>query len=115
MKSMRKQAAKEQAATEEEPYHAELYLREGAQFRSVRVTVGTDGSIRLDAQDMGEYVEQVWGDDDYEFWVDVPSMAIRKLVFALLRDRYIGRRDAVDEFRAFCEKVGIEHKWVSWT
>jgi hypothetical protein len=116
MKSMRKQAAKkpaakkqaakEQAATEEESYHAELYLQEGAQFRSVRVSVRADGSIRLDAQDMGEYVEQVWGDDDYEFWVDVPSTAIRKLVFALLRDRYIGRRDAVDEFGSALLGVG---------
>jgi hypothetical protein len=63
---------------------------------------------------MGELVKQAWGDDDYEFWVDVPPTEIRKLVFALLRDRYANRSDAVDEFRVFCEKEGIDHKWDSW-
>jgi hypothetical protein len=92
----------------------ELYRQEGPEFRSVRLSAGTDGSIRLDAQDMGALVKQVWGDEDYEFWVDVPATAINKLVFALLRDRYAGKRDAVDEFRGFCEKEGIDHKWQSW-
>jgi len=64
---------------------------------------------------MGELVRRVWGDDDYEFWVDVPATAVHKLVFALLRDRYAGRGGAVDEFNAFCEKDGIDHKWQSWT
>jgi hypothetical protein len=97
-----------------ETYSAELYREEGAEFRSVRLTVKPDGSILVDAQDMGKTVQEIWGDDDYEFWVDVPSTAIRKLVFALLRDRYAGRSRAVDEFSAFCEKEGIDHKWDNW-
>ncbi len=98
-----------------ESYSTELFRQEGAQFRSVRLSVNGDGSVRLDAQDMGELVEQVWGDDDYEFWVDVPATEIRKLAFALLRDRYIGRSHAVGEFRDFCQKEAIAHKWMSWT
>jgi len=81
----------------------------------VRLTVKPDGSVLLDSQDMGKSVEEIWGDDDYEFWIDVPAAAIRKLGFALLlRDRYAGRSGAVDEFNAFCEKEGIDHKWDSW-
>ena len=34
----------------------ELYRQEGAAFRSVRLTVKADGSVLLDAQDMGELV-----------------------------------------------------------
>jgi hypothetical protein len=45
--------------------------------------------------------------EDYEFWVRVPANEIHNLLFALLRDRYAGRSDAVDEFRAFCKKEGI--------
>jgi len=41
------------------------------------------------------------GDDDYEYWVDVPAAAIHKLLFALLGDRYAGRTDAMDEFDSF--------------
>jgi hypothetical protein len=32
-------------------------------------------------------------------------------VFALLREKYLGRSDAVHEFREFCEKEGIELWW----
>jgi hypothetical protein len=103
------------AGSKKESHAAELYRQEGAHFRSIRLSVETNGSVRLDAQDMGELVEQVWGDDDYEFWVDVPAKEIRKLVFALLRDRYLDQSDAVDKFRAFCEREGIAHKWMSWT
>jgi hypothetical protein len=62
------------------PYSTELYRQEGVQFRSVRLSDEGDGSVRLDTQDMGELVEQTWGDEDYEFWVDVPPTEIRKLV-----------------------------------
>jgi|SRR5271156_612526 len=98
----------------DETYSVELYRKEGAEFRSVRLTAEANGSVRLDAQDMGKTVEEIWGDDDYEFWVDVPATAIRKLVFALLCDRYAGRPGAVDEFNEFCEKEGIDHKWDNW-
>jgi hypothetical protein len=80
----------------------------------VRLSVANDGSVRLDAQDMGKPVKETWGDSDYEFWVDVPTTALHKLVFALLRDRYSGRSGAVDEFRAFCKEHGIDQVWDSW-
>ena len=63
------------------------------------------------AQDLGEFPERVWGDDDYEYWVDVPSTAVQKLLFALLKEKYLGRIDAVDEFTKFCVENGIESKW----
>jgi hypothetical protein len=97
-----------------ETYSAEIYRQEGAEFRSVSLSVRSDGTIRLDAQDMGKSTKEIWGDDDYEFWVDVPATALPKLVFALIREKYSGRSGAVDEFRAFCEKEGIEHQWDSW-
>jgi hypothetical protein len=97
-----------------EIYSTELYRQEGDAFRSVRLSVNADGSVRLDAQDMGKAVQKVWGDDDYEFWVDVPANALRKLVFALLSEKYLGRSGAVDELRAFCKKAEIEHEWDSW-
>jgi hypothetical protein len=97
-----------------EPYTTELFRQEGDPFRSVRLTVNADGSVKLDAQDMGTTVEEVWGDDDYEFWVDVPAAALHKLLFTLLREKYSGRSDAVDGFHAFCKKEGIEHRWSSW-
>src|SRR5271167_2902752 len=90
----------------DETYSVELYRQEGVEFRSVRLKVKLDGSVLLDAQDMGKTVKEIWGDDDYEFWVDVPATALRKLVFALLRDRYADRPGAVDEFNSSVKKKG---------
>ena len=97
-----------------EPYSIEIYRENGDPFRSVRLIVNADGSVRVDTQDMGKRVEEIWGDSDYEFWVDVPAGALPKLVFALLREKYAGRARAVDEFTAFCKQENIEHEWDSW-
>ncbi len=97
-----------------ETHSTELYRREGDNFRSVRLSVGADGAVKLDTQDMGKIVEEIWGDSDYEFWIDVPASALPKLAFALLREKYAGRDKAVDEFRAFCKQEEIEHEWDSW-
>ncbi|MDE1937705.1 MAG: hypothetical protein KGI68_01675 [Alphaproteobacteria bacterium] len=95
-------------------HSAEVYRQEGDHFRSVNLSVDADGSIRLQAQDMGKHVEAIWGDSDYEFWVNVPPAEIRKLAFALLREKYAGREGAVDEFRSFCKQEAIEHEWGSY-
>jgi hypothetical protein len=41
-----------------ETYSAEIYREEGAEFRSVRLSVSADGSVRLSAQDMGKSTEE---------------------------------------------------------
>src|SRR5665213_3536827 len=97
-----------------ETYSSQIYRKEGDPFRTIRLSVNADGSAHLDAQDMGTSVQEVWGDSDYEFWVDVPATALRKLVFALLREKYVGRDGAVDEFAAFCKREDIQHEWGSY-
>jgi len=97
-----------------ETYSAEIYRQDGAHFRAIRLSVRADRSVCPEAQDTGEFTKEMWGDDDYEFWVDVPATALRKLAFALIREEYAGRSSAVDEFRAFCEKEMVERKWDNW-
>ena len=45
----------------------EIFRQEGDKFRSICVTLEPDGTLMLDAQDMGPLVKEVWGDSDYEF------------------------------------------------
>jgi hypothetical protein len=97
-----------------EKYATELYRQEGTNSRFVTLTVKPDGSVLMETQDMGENVERIWGDSDYEFWIDVPAAALPRLAFALLRDRYAGQPSAVDQFRDFCKQEAIDHKWDSW-
>ena len=86
----------------------ELYRKEGKTLQTGSLSVYLNGTVRIDSWDLGELPEQWWGHDEYEFGVTVSGTDIRKLVFALLRDRYTGRTGAVGEFRDFCEKEGIE-------
>jgi hypothetical protein len=95
-------------------FHQEIFRQELPAFRSIYLRVSPNGAVRIDAQDMGKTVEEIWGDSDYEFWVDVPEVEIQKLLFALLKEKYAGRPGAVDEFKDFCQANGIENKWDSW-
>ena len=92
----------------------ELARQEGTEFRSVRLSLEDDGAIRLEAQDRGPLVEQVWGDSDYEFWVSVAPASLPKLAFELLREKFAGQPGAVDAFRQWCKDHGVEHAFDSW-
>jgi hypothetical protein len=92
----------------------EIARQEGTEFRSVRLTLEDDGTIKMDAQDIGPTVTQIWGDDDYEFWVLVPSAAVSKLAFELLREKFSGQFGAVDAFRDWCKTHDVEHEFDSW-
>jgi hypothetical protein len=92
----------------------EIARQEGVEFRSVRLTLEDDGAIKMDAQDMGPSVSQIWGDDDYEFWVYVAPATVAKLAFELLREKFAGQLGAVSAFRDWCTAHGVEHKFDSW-
>jgi hypothetical protein len=92
----------------------ELYREDGATHHDVHLTVKDDGAVHLSAYDLGEAPERVWGHDDYEYWVDVPPTEVQKLLFVLLKEKYLGRTSAVDEFTKFCVENGIENKWQSY-
>ena len=93
-----------------EPLSEEIFRQEGENFRSIMINLAADGTLTLDAQDMGPLVQQVWGDSDYEFWCRVSPEAMGKLAFALMKKLYAGREQAVDEFRALCAAEGIPHE-----
>ena len=92
----------------------EIARQEGAEFRSVRLTLEDDGTIKMDAQDIGPTVTRIWGDDDYEFGVSVPAASLPQLAFELLREKFLGQLGAVDAFREWCTTHGVQHEFDSW-
>lgn len=93
-----------------EPFSEEIFRQEGENFRSIIATLEPDGTLMLDAQDMGPLVQQVWGDSDYEFWCRIPPEGAARLAFVLLKKFYANREQAVDELRALCAAEGIPHE-----
>ena len=96
------------------PIAAEIYRQDGENFRSIMVTLEPNGTVTVDAQDMGPLVQQVFGDSDYEFWIRVPPEGVGRLAFALLKKLYTGRDRAVDELRDLCAAEGIPYEGGSW-
>jgi hypothetical protein len=92
----------------------QLAKQDETEYRSVRLNIDRDGTIRMDTHDMGPTVERVWDHEDYEFSVEVPPFAVGRLAFELLRDKFVGNLSSVSEFRNFCEERGIVHKFESW-
>jgi hypothetical protein len=92
----------------------EIARQEGAEFRSVRLVLEDDGTIKMDAQDIGPTVTRIWGDDDYEFGVSVPAASLPQLAFELLREKFLGQLGAVDAFREWCTTHGVQHEFDSW-
>ncbi len=92
----------------------EIYRQEGESFRSIMVTLSPSGRLKLDAQDMGKFVEEYWGDSDYEFWITIPPEAAAKLAYVLLKKLYAGREQAVTELRELCAAENIPHENGSW-
>jgi hypothetical protein len=87
----------------------------GARFNtSTYLHLKNDGGIKLDAEDSGEAVEEAWGTDDYEYWVDVPPAAVGKLAFELLHEKYAGDWEAVDKFRDWCKAHDVQHEFHTW-
>lgn len=92
----------------------ELYRKDGSTHHDVALTVKGDGAVHMSAYDLGEAPEKIWGHDDYEYWVEVPSTEVQKLLFALLKEKYFARANAIDEFTKFCDQYGIQNKWQSY-
>jgi hypothetical protein len=70
--------------------------------RWVDLYVGADGPVRLSHHDLRPSLKGPSA-EDYEYHVSVAAAAVPKLVFALLREKYLGR-SAVHEFRVFCKR-----------
>jgi hypothetical protein len=92
----------------------ELAREKGDNFRVVRIVLEEDGAISLEAQDMGQKVEEFWGEDEYEFRVRVAPSALPRLAFELLREKFAGDTRAVDRFQDWCKARGVAHEFSNW-
>ena len=92
-----------------------IYSEKLPNSRDITLRLRGRGDIQMYAEDSGETVKEVWRGSDYEFWVDVPASQLKKIAFALLKERYAGNAKAVDEFTEFCKKHSIQHQWASYT
>ena len=96
-------------------------------YHDERVSVYVDatlagGCLTFSCEDMGSFVEDFWGDDDYEYWYRFDEENTTKLLSAingleapaeaLLRE-FSGER-GTSKLRDFCDNNGIEYQFSSY-
>ena len=69
--------------------------------------IDEDGNLLLSGQDIGEAPEQIFGKDEYEYWLTVPVAEKDRLLLALIEKIYKGNASVVSEFREFLESKNI--------
>ncbi len=82
----------------------------------------TDGALTFSGQDLGPYVEQVWGDSDYEYWYSLDRENTGKLLSAIHGEqdpqaallREFSGEGGCRKLRQTCEGNGIRYNFHSY-
>lgn len=91
---------------------------------SVHVTARQEGKcLIISGVDCGQTVEDIWGDDDYEYWYSFDEENTALLFGKLsapdvspliaLKERFCGM-DGCRQLREFCDSEGISYHFDSW-
>ncbi len=81
-----------------------------------------DGTLKISGDDVGRNVEEIWDNDDYEYWYTLDKKDTKKLLQiikagkspeeAILRE--FGGVDGCRKFREICNTNGIKYKFFSY-
>lgn len=82
----------------------------------------TDGKLEIAGQDLGEFVEEVWGDSDYEYWYNFSREETDKLLGVIngkknpaeALEREFSGESGCRRMRELCEANGIKYEFFSY-
>lgn len=82
----------------------------------------TDGSLRISGHDLGPFVEDSWGDEDYEYWYSFDRENTEKLIAAIHGDadpetalvREFSGEDGCSKLRNLCDSQKIKYLFSSY-
>lgn len=80
----------------------------------ISASVEVNGDLVLECCDVGPFVEEVWGDEDYEFSVTIPAERRDWVLLYLLQERFGDDVSAVGSFREWVEERGIAYRFMNW-
>lgn len=98
-----------------EIYRKEWETSKGEELATIDAEFLKDGTLRISGADFGPAVEEWWGDDDYEYWMEIAPEDSKKLFLSILREAFnADLRLTFTGLRKFCEANGINPKFDSW-
>jgi hypothetical protein len=74
-----------------------------------------DGTLRVSGVDYGAAVEGFWGDDDYEYWMDVTPEDSKQLFLLILKEAFNSdMKLTFGHLKEICKANGIDPKFDYW-
>ncbi|HEX4184074.1 MAG TPA: hypothetical protein VHY34_12530 [Caulobacteraceae bacterium] len=88
---------------------------DGDRYSRLTLALEADGSLVLTEHSTGASMLAVWGVDDQEITVRIPSHEVRRLAFSLVAEHLRGQADASRILTDLCEAHDIDFGIASWT
>ncbi|MHA2503901.1 MAG: hypothetical protein ACXAE3_13660 [Candidatus Kariarchaeaceae archaeon] len=74
-----------------------------------------DEKITFEGYDIGDSVEEAWGDSDYEFWRYYKKDQFDKMLMHLIKECFDQKIfETESQFAKWCDQKGIENSFQSW-
>ncbi len=97
--------------------HLTLYDRHCGknEHQVLEIKVDEEGDLVFEGYDIGDSVEEYWGDSDYEYWLTVKADQLPGVLLHLIKECFEKKIFTNDsEFREWLTKKGIPSEFQSW-
>lgn len=84
-----------------------LFRQGGETSIHINARIEEAGDLLLSGQDIGEAPQQIFGKDEYEYWLRVPAAAKDRMLLALIEKIYRGNASVMSELKEFLESKEI--------
>jgi hypothetical protein len=78
--------------------------------RHLDAKIDDEGNLVLEGYDIGDSVEEFWGDFDYEYWLTVSQEYKDTVLLLLIQEKF----ENSSAFKTWLEEKDIPHKFDSW-
>ncbi|MEW9922324.1 hypothetical protein AB2B41_22220 [Marimonas sp. MJW-29] len=98
-----------------EIFRSETSTRDGTEVTSIRADLKADGGLLVHGQDLGPSVEKIFGDIDYEYWLDIDEASIPQLFILVLKEAFNSDGAlTLERLRDIARSGGINVKFGNW-
>lgn len=76
----------------------------------LEVIIDDEGNLNLEGYDIGDFVKEYWGDDDYEYFILVKKENLSTILLWLIKERFKNSSD----FMNWLKEKQIPYEFGSW-
>lgn len=80
----------------------------------IDVEIPRERDVLFSGQDVGEGPQKFWGDEDYEYWLEISAADKDRVLLALIEKLYSGNQSAISEIKEYLNSKGIPSEFSSY-